>query len=232
MQSNTRVRVPTLAEILVPRTGIITDAILIVGFALFTAAFAQIAIKFPGTPVPITGQTLAVLVAGAALGSKKGALSRVVYMLLGMLMPVFAPSAAFLSEKTVHFILPWNGTGGMVWNMASGGYIVGFILGAYVVGLLTERGWDRGSKISLGMVYGNLIIYIFGLGWLGFNIAFNSIPGTEMTFYEVITGNNVLDKTLRGGLYPFIGGDALKLLAASIVLPGAWEIVNKLKGKS
>ena len=232
MQSNTNIRVPTLAEILVPRTGIVADAILIVGFAFFTAAFAQIAIKFPGTPVPITGQTLAVLVAGGALGSKRGALSMVVYMLLGMFMPVFAPGGAVLAEKTVHFILPWNGTGGMVWNLASGGYIVGFILGAYVVGLLAERGWDRGSKISLGMLYGNLSIYIFGLGWLGFNIAFNTIPGTELTFYEAMAGNNVLDKTLRGGLYPFIGGDALKLLAASIVLPGAWDIVNRIKGKS
>ena len=63
-----------------------TDAILIVGFALFTALFAQIAIKFPGTPVPITGQTLAVLVAGGALGSKKGAASMVVYMLMGCLL--------------------------------------------------------------------------------------------------------------------------------------------------
>ncbi|MQF99441.1 MAG: biotin transporter BioY [SAR202 cluster bacterium] len=231
MQANTTLRVPTLAEVLVPKTGILTDAILIVGFALFTAVFAQIAIKFPGTPVPITGQTLAVLVAGGALGSKRGAASMAVYMLMGMFMPVFAPGSAFLAEKTVHFVLPWNGTDGMVWNMASGGYVVGFILGAYVVGLLAERGWDRGSKISLGMVIGNLSIYIFGLAWLGYFVAFNSING-ELTFYEAMAGSDVLDKTLRGGLYPFIGGDALKLLVASMVLPGAWHLVNKTKGKS
>ena len=144
MQIQSISRTTTLADAVLLRRGILVDSALIVGFAFLTAIFAQIAIKFPGTPVPITGQTFAVLCTGAVLGSKRGALSMSVYMLLGMfLMPAFAPAGSFLSEKTVHFILPWSGTGGLLWDLSSGGYIVGFILGAYLVGLLSERGWDR-----------------------------------------------------------------------------------------
>ena len=231
MQIQSISRTTTLADAVLLRRGILVDSALIVGFALLTAIFAQIAIKFPGTPVPITGQTFAVLCTGAVLGSKRGALSMSVYMLLGMfLMPAFAPAGSFLSEKTVHFILPWSGTGGLIWDLSSGGYIVGFILGAYLVGLLSERGWDRKTKVSLAMVIGNTSIYIFGLAWLGFVIAFQSI-NAELTYYDAIGGSNVLDKTLRAGLYPFIAGDALKLLLAGMAIPGAWELVRRFRGE-
>lgn len=231
MQIQSISRTTTLADAVLLRRGILVDSALIVGFALLTAIFAQIAIKFPGTPVPITGQTFAVLCTGAVLGSKRGALSMSVYMLLGMfLMPAFAPAGSFLSEKTVHFILPWSGTGGLIWDLSSGGYIVGFILGAYLVGLLSERGWDRKTKVSLAMVLGNTSIYIFGLAWLGFVIAFQSI-NAELTYYDAIGGSNVLDKTLRAGLYPFIAGDALKLLLAGMAIPGAWELVRRFRGE-
>ena len=222
---------PTLAYAVIPQRGLLVDVALVVGFALFTAVFAQIAIKFPGTTVPITGQTFAILVTGGALGSVRGGLSMVVYMLMGLFLPVFAPSSSFLSEKTVHFILPWSGSDGAVWELSSGGYIVGFILGAYLVGLLAERGWDRRAKVSLAMVVGNVSIYLIGLPWLAWYIASGAtIPGLELTYYDAIVGDNVLDKTLKGGLYPFIGGDALKLLLAGMVLPGAWEIVRHFRG--
>ena len=233
MQRSSAARNLTLADAVIPRSGLLVDAALIVGFALFTAVFAQIAIRFPGTTVPITGQTLAVLVTGGALGSKRGALSMMVYMLMGMfLLPVFAPSGSLLSKETVHFILPWAGSEGLVWDLSSGGYIVGFILGSYLVGLLSERGWDRRARVSLAMVIGSAAIYLVGLPWLAFFIAFSEIPGLDLTYYDAIIGNNVLDKTLKGGLYPFIGGDAIKLLLAAMVLPGAWELVRRLRGES
>jgi len=231
VQAQSTARTATLADAVFPRSGLLVDVALVVGFAFFTAAFAQIAIRFPGTTVPITGQTLAILVTGGALGSKRGALSMVVYMLLGMfLLPVFAPPQSLLNEETIHFILPWAGTDGLVWDMSSGGYIVGFILGAYLVGWLAERGWDRRTRVSLAMVVGNLSIYVVGLPWLAWFIAFSTIPGLDLTYYDAIVGNDVLDKTFKGGLYPFIGGDAVKLLLASMVLPGAWELVRRVKG--
>ena len=220
----------TLAYAIIPQRGLLTDVALVVGFALFTAVFAQIAIRFPGTTVPITGQTFAILITGGALGSSRGALSMTVYLLMGMFLPVFAPSSSLLNQKTIHFILPWSGSDGFVWELSSGGYIVGFILGAYLVGMLAERGWDRRARVSLAMVLGNLSIYLIGLPWLAVFIASGTvIPGLELTYYDAITGNNVLDKTLRGGLYPFIGGDALKLLLAAMVLPGAWELARRFR---
>ena len=233
MQAQSLSRTSTLVDAVLPRRGLLVDVALIVGFAFFTAIFAQIAIRFPGTTVPITGQTLAVLVAGGALGSRRGALSMLVYMLMGMfLLPVFAPSLSLLKEETVHFILPWAGTDGLVWDMSSGGYVVGFVLGAYLVGLLAERGWDRRARVSLAMVVGNLSIYLVGLPWLALFIAFETIPGMDLTYYDAIVGNDVLDKTLKGGLFPFIGGDAIKLLLASMVLPGAWELVRRFRGEA
>lgn len=207
---------------------LVRDVVLVVGFAFVTAVVAQIAIRIPTTTVPITGQTFAVLVTGAALGSKRGALSMLVYMLLGMfLLPVFAPPGSVMSDKTMHFILPWSGTEGLVWDLSSGGYIVGFILGAYLVGHLAERGWDRRSRVPFAMLVGNVSIYFVGLPWLAFFIQTGvTIPGTELTYYDAIAGSNVVDKTLRGGLYPFIGGDAIKMLLAAMVLPGAWGLVN------
>ncbi len=233
VQAQSVSRTSTLVDAVLPRRGLLVEAALIVGFAFLTAVFAQIAIKFPGTTVPITGQTFAVLVTGGALGSRRGALSMVVYMLMGMfLLPVFAPSSILLNEETIHFILPWAGTDGLVWDLSSGGYIVGFVLGAYLVGLLAERGWDRRARVSLAMVVGNLSIYIVGLPWLAMFIAFATIPGLDLTYYDAIAGSDVLDKMLRGGLFPFIGGDAVKLLLAGMVLPGAWQIVRRFRGKA
>ena len=209
-------------------TRLAIDAALVVGFALLVALCAQIAIKIPTTTVPITGQTFGVLLTGGALGSRRGGLSMLVYMLMGMVsIPVFAPSSGFLSDKTFHFILPWSGSDGLVWSMASGGYIVGFILAAYVVGLLAERGWDRKSTVPFAMLLGNIVIYLVGLPWLAVHIANNE---GLYAYFQSQGGANVLDMTLRGGLYPFIGGDAVKLMAAALALPGAWALVRKSRG--
>ena len=237
MEATARPKV--LMDVVLPRLGtqsrlnrLAVDAVLVLGFAVLVAACAQIAIRIPTTTVPITGQTFGVLLTGGALGSRRGGLSMLVYMLMGMIsLPVFAPKSSFLGEKTVHFIIPWSGTEGLVWDMSSGGYIVGFVLAAYLVGLLAERGWDRRATVSLAMLVGNAGIYAVGLPWLAVFIASGAtIPGLELTYYDAISGSDSLDKTLKGGLYPFIGGDALKLLLAAMVLPGAWGLVGRVRG--
>ncbi|MBI4302590.1 MAG: biotin transporter BioY [Chloroflexi bacterium] len=228
----TATRTLTLSEAVFPNIGLLRDVLLVLGFTGFIAAFAQIAIRFPGTTVPVTGQTFAVLLTGAALGSKRGSLSALLYMLLGMLwLPVFAPPTSLLQKETLHFVLPWAGTQKYVWELSSGGYVVGFVLASYLVGWLAERGWDRKTKVTLAMLLGNLVIYLVGLPWLASFIASGAtIPGLNVTYYDYIAGSNVLDKTLRGGLYPFIGGDALKVLLAAMVLPSAWALVQRRKG--
>ena len=62
-------------------------------------------------------------------------------------------------------------------------------------------------------------------------IVYGTVPGLDLTYYDAIAGDNVLDKTLKGGLYPFIGGDAVKLLLTALALPGAWELVRRLRGQ-
>ncbi len=230
----------TLADAVFPRfksddkyLALARDFALMTGFAAFVALFAQIAVRLPWTTVPITGQTFAVLVAGGALGAKRGMGSLAIYMVIGMfVLPVFAPGgAATAGSWDLHFILPWRGTEAYLWNITSAGYIVGFILAAGLVGYLAERKWDRGPWVHGGMFLGNVVLYIPGLLWLGFLIATDwTIPGTEFVLSEVIAGSDTLDKTLKGGLYPFIVGDMMKLMLAAATLPAAWALVHRFKG--
>jgi biotin transport system substrate-specific component len=144
---------PTLYARTFPRiAGWLRDLILIVFGALFVAVLAQVKIPLPFTPVPLTGQTFAVLLVAAALGSKRGAASMAFYVALGALgLPVFAGGAsgmAYLSGATL-------------------GYLIGFVLAAYVVGLLAERGLERSVRTSvIPFLVGTVIIYICGVSWL------------------------------------------------------------------
>jgi biotin transport system substrate-specific component len=220
---------PTLIDTLVPGRSLARNIALVVGFSVFVAVFAQIAIKLPFTPVPITGQTLAVLITGGALGANRGAASLGLYAIAGTIgIPAFAPSNAALQGELVHFIFPWVGSSTPVWNITSGGYIVGFIAAAYVVGRLAERGWDRKWNVSLAMLIGNALIYVTGLLWLGLAIGtgfLDSTLGFELN--AVIPGNNTFDKTLVAGFYPFVIGDLIKLYIAAVALPGAWALFGR-----
>ena len=232
---------PTLADALFPRVETNSRAIawareiaLMVGFAAFVALAAQIQVRVPWTTVPITGQTYAVLVAGGALGMKRGIGSLALYTLAGMLLlPVFTPgNAATSGTWDVHFILPWAGNERVLWELANGGYIVGFILAAGLVGFLAEHRIDRGPWVHVGMMAGNVLLYVPGLLWLGYLIGTDWIaPGGSAPLSELIAGSDTLDKTLRGGLYPFIVGDLMKLLAAAATLPAAWWLVEKMRGR-
>jgi biotin transport system substrate-specific component len=231
---------PVLADAIFPRieTGGRTavwarEAMLIVGFAVFVALLAQVQIRVPWTTVPITGQTFGALVAGGALGMRRGMASLALYAVVGMLLlPVFTPASnATAGTWDLHFILPWKGTEAFIWNITSGGYIVGFILAAGLAGWLAERRVDRGPWVHVGMLGANALIYVPGLLWLGYLIGTDWVaPGGTRPISEVIAGSDTLDKTLRGGLYPFIVGDLMKLLAASMALPAAWAVVERVRG--
>ena len=216
-------RPTVLADVLIPRHWVqtqvnraVVDFALMFGFAWFVALFAQLAIRLPWTPVPITGQTFAVLVAGGALGAWRGAGALLIYMLMGMIaVPVFAPSTSALAMDGtwgVHVLFPWLGSAAFPWAIASGGYIVGFILAAWVVGRLAEKSWDRKSLGLLAMLAANAILYVPGLIWLNIDAA-----------------DGDWAKTLEWGLYPFIVGDLMKLYAATLTLPAAWALVRKIR---
>jgi biotin transport system substrate-specific component len=181
-----------------PRRTAVTVALML-GFALLTAAAAQIAIPLPFTPVPITGQTFAVLLAGAAMGSWAGAGSQLIYVLLG------AAGLPFYAE----------GTGG--WETFTGatfGYLAGFILAAWVVGAMAERKQDRSVWSAIpAFLAGSAIIYLCGVSWLYFG-------------FEPIT---TWDQALIAGFLPFVVGDLIKIAIAGLLLPAAWKLTSSAR---
>ncbi len=142
----------TLVDIVLPDRQAVQNAALVGGFSLAIGLSARVAVPLPFTPVPLTMQTLAVLLTGMVLGKRLGALALVAYLAEGLAgLPVFAPGAMGMAR----LVGP------------TGGYLIGFIFAAALVGALAERGWDRRvSTTILAMVLGNLVIYAFGVIWL------------------------------------------------------------------
>ena len=133
----------------------VRDAVLVIGGALLTALFAQISIDVPPSPVPITGQTLAVGLVGATLGARRGATSLGLYAVLGLFLPFYADGES-----------GWD----VVWG-ASGGYIIGFVFAAYVVGWMAEHRADRKVLAAFAaFVVGQLVIFAFGLAGLKISV--------------------------------------------------------------
>ena len=141
---------PALAQVFWRPITLRRDIVVVLLGSWLVALAAQISI--PLQPVPITGQTFGVLLVGAALGFRRGALAMIVYLLQGALgLPFFASGAGGLAR----LIGP------------TGGYLIGFVFAAALVGALSERGWDRRFLSTLAaMALGNLVIYLFGLPWL------------------------------------------------------------------
>lgn len=162
----------------------ITQIALVAGGAAFVGVAAQIAIPLPFTPVPLTLQTFAVLLVGASLGSLRGALSMVIYLIVGM----------------VGF--PWFAEGSSGFSSASFGYILGFIFAAFIVGRLAERGASTTALRSAGlMVVGNLAIYAVGVTWLKFAIDVNWATALSLGVVPFLIGDAV-KIALAAGLLP------------------------------
>jgi biotin transport system substrate-specific component len=178
----------------------VRDVVAVVGFALFTALAAQMTIPLGFTPVPITAQTFAVLLAGGVLGANRGALSMGLYVALGAIgLPFYA-----------------DGSGG--WTIATGataGYLVGFIVAAFVIGKMAEHGQDRKLSTSLpAFLSGSLIIYGFGAAWLAYDLG---LP---------LTAGAGEPSAISLGVAPFLVGDVIKALLAGAVLPAAWILAE------
>ncbi len=137
---------------LVPPLSRRADWALVLAASLFIGLMAQVSVPLPFTPVPITGQTFAVLLVGAALGARRGSLAVLTYLVEGLAgMPVFA-----------------GGTGGLAHLLGpTGGYLLGFVAAAWAVGRLAERGLDRRLRSAwLAFLAGEIVLYACGLPWL------------------------------------------------------------------
>jgi biotin transport system substrate-specific component len=161
-----------------PRSTALTHAGFIVGGTLFIAALAQIAIPIPGSPVPVTGQTLAVYLIGTTYGARLGFATFSTYLLAGIAgAPVFAPAATQGLARL---------TG------ATGGYLIGMLIAVLVLGALADRKADQKFKTSFpALILGSVIVFAFGLIWL--NVSLNltwaqtiSAGLTPFIFGEVI----------------------------------------------
>ncbi|MGH8879996.1 MAG: biotin transporter BioY, partial [Stackebrandtia sp.] len=158
---------------------------------VFVGIAAQVAVPLPFTPVPLTMQPFAVLLAAAALGPLRGVLGMALYMLAGVAG------------------VPWFNDGMSGAGFTSFGYVIGFVLAGAVVGALAARGGDRSPIRTAGtMTLGLLAIYAVGVPYL-----------------MVATGAG-LAQALMLGVVPFLLGDALKIAAASALLPATWRLLG------
>jgi biotin transport system substrate-specific component len=177
----------TLRLALFPRSGLLVDTVLVLAGAGLVALAAQIEIPLSFTPVPISGQTFAVLLVGASLGPLLGAASLLLYFCVGLIgAPVYSG----------------GDSGWEIVKGATGGYLVGFIVAAFLTGWLARRRWDRRFNSAVAaMLSGSVVIYLFGLPWLA-HVANLDLKGTlEAGLYPFVVGD-LIKLYLAGMLLP------------------------------
>ncbi len=167
----------------------------------------DVRVTLPISPVPITAQTFSVLLVGGALGFRRGFLAVALYLVMGLLLPVYAGNASGFDTYVAFDAGRWV-------LGATGGYLLGFLVAAAIVGRLAELGWDRhvGGAV-VAMAIGNLAIYLVGIPWLMAATGFD------------------LSTALAKGLLPFVFGDVFKLALAGIAFPVAWWLVGRRTGE-
>jgi len=176
------------------------DAALVLAGVAVVALLAQV--EIPLWPVPITGQTLGVIIVGASLGAWRGAAALTTYMVLGLAgLPIFAG----LTGSLVAIAKP------------SFGFVLGFIFSAFVAGWFAERAWDRRPALAfVGFAAASVVPFLFGIPYLAFVL--NVSLGLDLTFWQI----------LEAGLFPFIIGGLVKAGIAALIIPGAWALVRKV----
>ncbi len=192
----------TLLTAVLPRTdtapAMKSAAVLFI--TVLTAAAAQISIPLPFTPVPFTLQPMIVLLGGAALGSRLGMASQVLYLIAGIAgLPVFATSST-LPQGALRLIGP------------TGGFLMAYPFAAFLTGWLAERGFDRRYVTSIvAMALGLALIFAFGVLWFAWFARPTAVG---------------LSAALRLAFYPFIVVDILKVVLAALILPSVWKITR------
>jgi biotin transport system substrate-specific component len=178
-------RTLTLADAALPRAGALQNTILVVLASLLTAAAAQLEIRLPWTPVPVSGQTFAVLLAGTVLGARRAFLAQALYLAEGACgLPFFSGGASGLA--------PLLGP--------SGGYLVAFPFAAAATGWLAERAWDRRPlTMFLAMLAGSVVIFAVGLAQLS-----RFVPASGLLAAGLLPfiAGDVLKCALAAGLAP------------------------------
>jgi biotin transport system substrate-specific component len=186
-----------------PRSTALTQALFVMGGVGFITLMAQVAIPVPGSPVPVTGQTLAVLLIGTTYGARLGVTTFATYLLAGIAgAPVFAPSATAANHGIDRLL------------GATGGYLVGMFVASLLLGYLADRKADQKFKTSFAaLLLGDATIFFFGLTWLHFSL--------ELSW----------SATFAAGLTPFIFGELLKIAITATSLPLIWRKISRTLNK-
>jgi len=186
-----------------PRSSALTQVLFVAAGVAFISLLAQIAIPVPGSPVPVTGQTLAVLLIGTTYGARLGVLTFATYLLAGVAgAPIFAPSATSANHGIDRLI------------GATGGYLVGMLIASFVLGYLADRKADQKFRTSFpALLLGDAIIFTFGLLWLQQTL--------DLSW----------SKTIAAGFTPFILGEALKIAITATSLPLIWRRISRTLNK-
>ena len=186
-----------------PRSTALTQALFVMGGVAFITLMAQVAIPVPGSPVPVTGQTLAVLLIGTTYGARLGVTTFATYLLAGIAgAPVFAPSATAANHGIDRLL------------GATGGDLVGMFVASLLLGYLADRKADQKFKTSFpALLLGDAVIFFFGLTWLHFSL--------ELSW----------SATFAAGLTPFIFGELLKIAITATSLPLIWRKISRTLNK-
>ena len=189
----------TLADALPGRSSLARSTALVTAGVGLMAVLAQVSI--PMWPVPITGQTLGVVLVAASLGLRRGTVALAAYTLVGLAgLPVFS-----------------DFTGGPAAVMKpSFGFILGFIAAAAVIGAFADRGWDRSVwRASIAFTLGSVIPFLFGLPYLALMLGVYDMANDPATVISL-------------GLLPFIPGGIVKAAIAAVLLPLTWRAVKRI----
>ena len=186
-----------------PRSTALTEALFVVGGIGFISLLAQISLPVPGSPVPVTGQTLAVLLIGTTYGARLGLITFASYLLAGIAgAPIFAPSATSANHGIDRVM------------SATGGYLVGMLVASLLLGYLADRKADQKFVTSFpALLLGEVVIFGFGLTWLH-----NSL---DLSW----------SATIAAGFTPFIIGEILKIAIVGTSLPLIWRKISATLNK-
>lgn len=175
----------TLVDVAAPRSSALTNLALVLAASLVTAGCAQVEIRLPWTPVPVTGQTFAVLLSGAVLGARRAFLAQLLYLAEGAAgMPFFAGGAAGVAKLFG----------------PTGGYLIAFPFAAAATGLLAERAWDRRPlPMFAAMLAGSTIIFALGLAQLSRFVPREALLGAGLLPF---VPGDLLKSAFAAGLFP------------------------------
>ena len=192
----------TLSHALLPSLSLLTRALLVLGGTLFIAIAAQISV--PMIPVPMTLQTLAILIVGLTYGSRLGALTVLAYLAEGAMgLPVFA-----------------NMVNGAAFAGPTAGFLIGFVGMAYLAGLAVEKGLARGVVgTAIVAILVSMLLYIPGVAW---PMAIAGGFGLEGGWVGLSA-----DKIWTGFMAPFLLGDVVKAVLAALIVTGAWATLRR-----